>query len=324
MDFYQDKGVVIAGGLGMVGRQLTDKLIERGAKVRVVDIRSLSNNEMNNRVEYLQADLTEYKNCLNACENIDIAFNVMCHKGSPKAMLEKPASFFDRQLLYNTNFLRAAHEKGVKRFEFTSSVGVYSPFRPDGSKAEIFYEDDVWKTMPSEKDWYGGWAKRMGELQTNAYKIEHKWKNISIARPANVYGPFDNFNPDTAMFVSAIISKAIEGDNPLKIMGDGSNIRDFIHSEDIADALLFVVENNINEPVNVGSGRGHSVREIVDIVTSNLNNKPDVYYDASIPSGDLRRILDTSKLQKYGFTPKISLEEGISKTMKWYKEFRKL
>ena len=105
---------------------------------------------------------------------------------------QKPASFFVPTITFNTNMMEAARRCKVKKYLYTSTIGVYAP-------AEVFYEDDVWKTFPSPNDRFAGWAKRMGELQAEAYAIEYGWKDIAIVRPANVYGPFDNFDPTNAM-----------------------------------------------------------------------------------------------------------------------------
>ena len=104
---------------------------------------------------------------------------------------ERPASFFVPTLQFSLNMMEAARRSGVNHYLFTSSVGVYQP-------AEIFKEDDVWSTFPSSNDRFAGWAKRMCELQAEAYKKEYEWENISVVRPANVYGPFDNFDPANA------------------------------------------------------------------------------------------------------------------------------
>ena len=131
--------------------------------------------------------------------------------------------------------MEAARRCGVDRFLYTSSIGVYSP-------SEIFHEDDVWNTFPSPNDRFAGWAKRMGELQAEAYAIEYGWERISIVRPANVYGPFDNFDPGSAMVIPSLINRATSGENPLLVWGDGSQIRDFVHADDVARGMLVVVE----------------------------------------------------------------------------------
>jgi len=186
MNFYENKKILVTGGTGLIGRPLVEMLLAQGAQVRIASLDDPSRAD--SRAEFLQVDLTKFDNCLKACEGMDIVFHLAGIKGSPQMAKEKPASFFVPTILFNTNMMEAAKQSQIERYLFTSSVGVYSP-------AEVFYEDDVWKTFPSENDKFAGWAKRMGELQAEAYAIEYNWDKVAIVRPANVYGSFDNFDP---------------------------------------------------------------------------------------------------------------------------------
>ena len=131
--------------------------------------------------------------------------------------------------------MEAARRMQVSQYLFTSSIGVYSP-------SEIFFEDDVWKSFPSDHDKYAGWAKRMGELQVEAYKKEFDFESLHIVRPANIYGPHMNFNDNNSMVVAALIKRADKSENPFIVWGNGENIRDFIYSEDVASGMIKVVE----------------------------------------------------------------------------------
>jgi len=225
---------------------------------------------------------------------------------------KRPASFFVPTISFSINMMEAARRMGAQRFLFTSSVGVYSP-------AEVFYEDDVWQTFPSPNDRFAGWAKRMGELQAEAYKIEYNWDKISIVRPANVYGPYDNFDPANAMVIPSLIKRAIDGENPLTCWGDGSPIRDFIHARDVARGMMLAVEKGINEPINLGSGTGVTIKQIADIVASNIPGKPvEIVWDITKPKGDAKRLMDMTRANSYGFAPHISIEDGIRETIEWY------
>lgn len=288
-------------------------LIEEGAEVRVASLDDPS--RAHPRAEFRRVNLLDFKNCVESCRGVDYVFNLLCVKGSPAVTTTKPASFFVPHLMFNTNLMEAARQCGVKGFLFTSSVAVYGP-------ARVFYEDDVWRTFPSENDKFAGWAKRMGELQAEAYRIEYGWENISIVRPANVYGPYDNFGLESAMVIPSLIERVVNGENPLRIWGDGSQIRDFIHARDAARGMLLIAKSSETHPVNLGSGVGVSIKDLVGIIVSNLIIKPDVVWDTSKPSGDTQRVLDISRAQALGFRPSISLEEGIKKTMDWFKENR--
>ena len=184
--------ILVTGGTGMIGRYLVDQLVERGHQVKVA---SLDGKELcNKKAIFKRLDLRDFNNCLEVCHDIDEVYHLAGVKGSPKMCREKPADFFVPTLTFNVNMMEAARRNEVERYLFTSSIGVYNP-------AEEFFEDDVWKTFPSPNDKFAGWAKRVCELQAEAYKIEYGWDKISIVRPANVYGPYDNFDPQNAMVI---------------------------------------------------------------------------------------------------------------------------
>lgn len=307
---YKNKKILVTGGTGLIGIPLVQMLLNKGGKVRIVSLDDPS--RANPETEFLRLDLTKFDNCMQACEGMDFVFNLVGIKGSPAMTAKKPASFFVPTIQFNTNMLEAARRCRVKKYLYTSTVGIYSP-------AEVLYEEDVWKTFPSENDKFAGWAKRMGELQVEAYKIEYGWKEIVIVRPANVYGPYDNFDQNNAMVIPSLIKRAIDGENPLVVWGDGSQIRDFIHAKDVARSMLLVMEKMLPYPVNIGSGKGVSIKEIVEIILKNMEVKPRVLWDISKPSGDKRRVMDVSRARSVGFVPEISIEDGIREVMQWYK-----
>lgn len=312
---FSGKKVLVTGGTGLIGRPLVEMLVERGAKVRIASLDDPSRAHPES--EFVCVNLMRYDNCLAVCEGMDYVFNLVGIKGSPAMTARKPASFFVPTISFNTNMMEAAFRSKVKRYLFTSSVGVYAP-------AEVQHEDDVWKTFPSPNDKFAGWAKRMGELQAEAYKIEYGWEAISIVRPANVYGPYDNFDPENAMVIPSLIRRAMGGESPLVVWGDGTAIRDFIHARDVARGMLLAFEKEVNVPVNLGSGVGVSIREVVDIIVRNMDQKPQVVWDTSKPSGDTKRLLDVSRARSLGFEPQISIDEGIREVMAWYRENRSL
>jgi GDP-L-fucose synthase len=310
-NMFKDQKVLVTGGTGMIGRKLVDLLLERGANVFVASLDE--GVGLSQKVVHKKVDLTSFEQCLEVCSGMDYVFNLIGVKGSPKMCKEQPASFM---LQFNTNMMEAARRANVKWYLFTSSVGVYHP-------ADVFKEDDVWKTFPSENDRFAGWAKRIGELQAEAYKIQYGANNISIVRPANVYGPYDNFDVENAMVVPSLIRKAFEN-TELVVWGDGSPIRDFIYAEDVALGMLYAVENKITEPLNLGSGTGVSIKSLVDIIVDNVDKPVEVKWDTEKPSGDRMRILDMTRAKSYGFVPKYSLEEGVKETIKWFKENREI
>ena len=311
MSFYKNKLVLVTGGTGLIGRPLVEILVNKGARVEVV---SLDDPKLVPKgVKFVRADLREFSNCITVCKDKDIVFHLAGIKGSPVLTQKQPASFFVPTISFNTNMMEAARHQRVSRFLYTSTIGVYAP-------AEVFHEDDVWKTFPSKNDRFAGWAKRMGELQAESYKIEYGWDKISIVRPANVYGPFDNFDPKTAMVIPSLINRALSGENPLTVWGDGSPIRDFIYSKDVAEGMILAVEKGINVPINLGSGSGVTIKQIAQVIAKNIPKGPiKIVWDKSKPKGDAKRLMDIRRAKKLlNFKPKYSLEEGINQTIEWY------
>jgi GDP-L-fucose synthase len=306
---FKGKKILVTGGTGLIGRPLVEMLLEKGAQVRVVSLDDPS--RANPGAEFLRLDLTNMDNAMQAADGMDYVFQLAGIKGSPAMTAKKPASFFYPTISFNTNMMEASRRCGVKKYLFTSSIGVYSP-------AETFHEDDVWKTFPSPNDRFAGWAKRMGELQAEAYQIEYGWEDVYIVRPANIYGPYDNFDPANAMVIPSLVRRALDGENPFVVWGDGSTIRDFLHARDCARGMLTVFEKGYNKPVNLGSGQRVSVKQIVEIILKNMPNPPEVVWDTTKPSGDKIRLMDTSRAESIGIKPEISIEEGVKEVMAWY------
>lgn len=315
MNFYHNKKVLVTGGTGMIGIPLVIKLIKKKAKVTVVSLDNKSRCPKG--AKFLKLDLRNFNSCLKACKNQDIVFHLAGIKGSPKMALEKPASFLYPTISFSLNMLEAARISGVKNYLFTSSVGVYSP-------AKIFYERDVWSTMPSRNDWYAGWAKRICELQVEAYKKEYNFNNISIIRPANVYGPYDNFDPKNAMVIPSLIHKATRKKKFFEVWGDGTPIRDFVYSEDVANAMILMIEKKINGPLNIGSGKGYKIKDIAEQISKLAAKIPKkIKWKKTEHQGDKKRILSMEIANSNGIVASTSLEEGIKKTMDWFKKNEK-
>ena len=293
---FTDKTILVTGGKGMIGRALI-KLLEKESP-RYITTADLP--------EY---DLRDRDVCKGICYGYDIIFHLAGIKGSPQRCMESPASFSVPMIQFNANMIEAAHATNVEWFLYTSSVGVYHP-------AEVFEEDDVWKTFPSVNDWYAGWAKRIGEMNVQAYVKEYDWNRCSIVRPANVYGPNDNFGK-WSMVIPSLIKKAMEND-VLDVWGDGSPIRDLIYADDVARGMLHMVKNKVTEPVNLGSGTGVTIKEVAQIIADYFGK--EIKWDVTKPMGDMKRLLSTERAESYGFKPRVSLEEGIIKSIEWYKE----
>ena len=291
---FKDKNVLVTGGYGMIGQALVKLLYDTTtATITVADLPN--------------TDLRDRDDCKAVCDGQDIVFHLAGIKGSPQRCMESPASFSVPMIQFNANMVEAAYNADVEWFLYTSSVGVYHP-------TEVFVEDDVWKTFPSENDWYAGWAKRIGEMNVQAYMKEHNWNKCSIVRPANVYGPNDNFG-EWSMVVPSLIKKAYEND-VLEVWGDGSPIRDLIYSEDVARGMLHMVGNEVTEPVNLGSGMGITIKEIAEVIAKYFDK--EIVWDTTKPMGDMKRLMSMKLAESYGFKPKVDLKSGLEKTINWY------
>jgi GDP-L-fucose synthase len=305
---FENKKILVTGGSGMIGRELVTMLLDRGAEITVASLDSP--RDMDERVNFKPANLTLKHNCEIMVKGMDMVFHLAGIKGSPLMCQKKPASFSVPMQQFNLNMMEAAVNEDVEWYLYTSSVGVYKP-------AEVFYEDDVWKTFPSENDRFAGWAKRMGELQAQAYSIENDWNRVSIVRPANVYGNYDNFDPETAMVIPSLICKA-SSSPVLDVWGDGSPIRDFIHARDVARGMMHMVENKVIVPVNLGSGKGVTIKEIAESVAKSFGSEREINWQVDKPTGDAKRLLSMERANSLGFYPEISLEDGISETVDWF------
>jgi len=304
----RNKNILVTGANGMIAYQLIKLLKDKDCNLTLTDLHD--EPKFWNDVKYIGGDLRSRQFSNSICKDQDIVFSLVGMKATPKISLETPASHSIPMNQFNSNIIESAFKNDVEWFLYTSSVGVYGP-------AEVFYEDNVWSTFPSKNDWYGGWAKRIGELSVEACMKEYHKKNCSIVRPANIYGEWDGFG-DTSTAVSSLIKKG-HSDDVLEVWGDGNQIRDFMYSEDTARGMIHMVENEVVEPVNLGSGVETTIRELATIISEYFNI--ELNFDDTKPSGDAKRIVSTELSESYGFKPQVSLKDGLHRTMDWYKEF---
>lgn len=317
----KNKTVLITGANGLVGFPTVKKCLDHGAwRVIAVDIKTDNLKTITDpRLIVKQADLTY----LDICETLfqDIKVDIVLHlagiKGSPSRAKTRPADYLFPMLMFNTNMIQAAFDAEVDWFVYMSSVGVYQP-------SDVMEEDSVWTTMPSSNDWYPGWTKRMGELSLEALAVQYGWKNWTIIRPANIYGLNDNFGPDATVIGSNIWKVFETGGNEITCWGDGSPKRDFVFSEDVADAAIIAVKKQINDVINFGSATATSIKDTVEIIVQEYEKitgkSYTIKWDKTKPNGDMIRRLDPTKQIKYSILPDTSLREGIHKTIKNYKD----
>ena len=303
---FSGSQVLITGGSGLIGRQVADMLCESGARVTIVSLDSI---RVHDKAQHIIGDLTSFKFCKDITRYRDYVFHLAGIKGSAGVSQTKLASHFVPTLMMNTNVLEACRINKVKKLVFTSSIGAY----PEGS---VFREKEYrHDSLPMD---FAGWAKRMGELQIHAYEMQYGMGNFAIVRPSNVYGPGDNFDPDNAMVIPSIMHRIHRGDNPVLIQGDGTAVRDFAYSRDIAEGVILALFHGTKSGfVNLGSGRGTSIRELVETLNSFLDFRYE--FDSTEASGVPERVMDiTLARQLINYDPSTSLYEGLKKTWGWY------
>ncbi len=313
-NIYEGKKVFVPGGSGMVGQALCERLREYGADVYVAGLDDESRAPKG--TTYYKADLMDLNNCMELCEGMDYVFNMTGAKASQITCRERPGTFFEHSVILAMNMLRAVRAKKVKRYMFTSSYSVYAP-------AEVFYEDEAFNALPSDNDWGNAWGKRVGELHVEAYRRELKLDNVCIVRPSSGFGPYDIFSED-GMIIPALIYRAVNGQNPLVVWGDGSAVRDIVYSKELARGMMLLMEKMPDKPVNLGSGTGYSVREIAELVVKHVDPSIDLVFDTSKPTGDKKRVMSMERAASYGFHIEIPMDQAIQETVDWYKANREI
>jgi GDP-L-fucose synthase len=304
---FKNKNVLVTGGTGLIGRQVVALLCDAGANVRIA---SLDKVNVDNRAEHVFRDLTDFNACKELTRGVDFVFHLAGIKGSIQVTKSKPAIFFVPLLMFNTNVLEACRLNNVEKVVYTSSIGAYP-------SAEVFRESDENDGPPM--DMFPGWAKRMAEMQVQAYKIQYGLDNFAVVRPCNVYGPGDNFDPNNAMVIPSLMSRIADKENPVVIWGDGTAVRDFAFSRDVAEGVILALALGTNGHafLNLGSGLSCTIRELVETLHSFIDF--NYRFDASRPAGFPKRVMDISLArQVLGYTPSTSLRDGLTETWNWF------
>ncbi|MCU0666054.1 MAG: NAD-dependent epimerase/dehydratase family protein [Candidatus Omnitrophica bacterium] len=306
LKIFNKKNVLVTGGTGLIGRQVVKILCDNGSRVKIV---SLDKLRVDDRAEHVLGDLTDFNLCKELTKDMDFVFHLAGIKGSIDVTKKKPASFFVPLLMFNTNVLEAARLNKVKKVVYTSSIGAYA-------SAEVFKETENLDGPPM--DMFPGWAKRMAELQVQAYKIQYGLDNFSVVRPCNVYGPGDNFDPDNAMVIPSLMYRISKKEDPVIVWGDGSAIRDFAYSLDVAEGVILALLYGTGSGfVNLGSGKGVSIKELVETLHTFLDF--NYRFDITKSSGFPMRVMDISLARKlFNYSPDTSLREGLKQTWDWF------
>ena len=303
---FTGKNVLVTGGTGLIGRQVVNILCDAGACVKIV---SLDKVNVNEQAEHVFGDLTNFELCKEVTQDMDYVFHLSGIKGSAKVSTNKLASHFVPTLMMNTNVLEASRINNAKKVVYTSSIGAYS-------NTDIFREADYkLDSMPMD---FAGWSKRMAELQIHAYNVQYNMENFSIVRPCNVYGPGDNFDPENAMVIPSLMCRIFNKENPLLVWGDGSAIRDFGYSRDVAEGSILALYHGTKESfVNLGGGESYSIKELIETLNQVIDF--DYEFDTSKPSGFPKRIMDISLAKELiDYNPSTSLLDGLKETWDWF------
>lgn len=308
MRVFDGTNILVTGGTGLIGRQVVDILCGAGANVRIV---SLDHVKINETAQHIFGDLTNFDFCNQIMKDTDYVFHLAGIKGSADVSNTHLASHFVPAIMINTNVLEACRRNEIKKIIFTSSIGAYT-------NAEVFLETEPPGSFSTPPMDFAGWAKRMAELQIFAYKTQYGMNNFAIVRPSNVYGPGDNFDPQNAMVIPSLMYRIFHKEDPLIVSGDGTAIRDFVYSRDVAKGIILALYHGTDSRyVNLGSGQGYTIKELVDTLHSFIPF--DYRFDATKPSGFPKRVMDISLARKMlGYDPQTSLVEGLRETWEWY------
>ena len=316
---FKNAKVLVTGGAGFVGINLINRLLDEGAQVRA----TLYNKDpviKDHRIEYIRGDLRLEEDCEKVVDGMDYIFMCAANTSGAKVMSTTPLVHLTPNMLMNIQMLQAAYTFGVKKFLFISTNTVY-PLTDFAVK-----ESDVTNKF-YESYHIVAWMKRFTEIVCEMYsnRIKEPMKTI-VVRPGNLYGPYDKFDWEKSKVIPAIMRRAIERHDPFEVWGDGMDLKDFLYIDDCIDGLILAMENMDEfEPINIASGIPVTIRDVlIQILKSADYDDADVQYDSSKPTMIPKRMIDISLAkEKLGFEPKVSLQDGIHKTVQWYKEYYK-
>jgi GDP-L-fucose synthase len=325
--FWADQKVIVTGGAGFLGTYVVDKLRRRGAKEIIIpriekydltEIQSINQLFDDHGIPKLEKVISEKP----APDNKVIIIHLAALVGGIEANRRRPAEYFYTNLMMGTQLMHEAWRRGVDKFVAIGTICAYPKFTP-----LPFKEENLWDGYPEETNAPYGLAKKMLLVQAQAYRQQYGFNALYLL-PVNLYGPGDNFDLQTSHVIPALIRKCIEaqerGEDQIVVWGDGSPTREFLFVEDAAEGILLASENyNDSEPVNLGSGQEISIKDLVQTITRLTGFSGELVWDTSKPNGQPRRILDTSRAEEhFGFRAQTNFEDGLRKTIKWYRDDR--
>jgi GDP-L-fucose synthase len=305
----EGKKILVTGGAGFLGKQVVDQLEKAGVRPENITIpRSQT------------CDLRSLEQCQKAVAGQDVVIHLAAHVGGIGLNREKPAELFYDNLMMGTQLIHAAHLAGVQKFVCVGTICAYPKFTP-----VPFKEDDLWNGYPEETNAPYGVAKKALLVQLQSYRQQYGFDGIYLL-PVNLYGPEDNFKLESSHVIPALIRKVYEaqqqGAKDLSVWGDGSPTREFLFSEDAARGIVTAAQFYEDaEPVNLGTGYEISIRDLVELICRLMNFEGKLLWETDQPNGQPRRCLDTTRAKEsFGFTAQVTLEEGLRRTIDWYRQ----
>lgn len=317
-DFWKDKKVLVTGGTGFIGSFVTELLIKSGAKVTVTTLTNKLDNisTIKKEVKVVKADLTQFTDAVKITRKQEVVLNLASKVAGIQYNINHPVEMFSDNIQITKNLLEASLRNTVERFLITSSACVYPRHCSIPTPETEGFIDD-----PEPTNLGYGWGKRVAELLGRFYNMQYGIK-IAIARPYNAYGPRDDFDPKTSHVIPGLIKRIMEEESPLLVWGSGKQTRSFLYAEDFARGLIEVTEKYaVADPVNIGSDEEITIGDLAKLIVKISGKDIKIKFDRSKPDGQPRRKCDTTKAyKKFGFRSKISLQEGLERTLSWYKQ----
>ena len=309
MNFWHEKRVLVTGGAGFLGSFVVEKLRERGCRDIFVPL-----VEEYNLVE-MGAVKRVYQNA-----KPEIVIHLAAKVGGIGANRKNPGSFFYENLMMGAQMMEEGRLFGIEKFINIATICSYPKFTP-----VPFKEEDLWNGYPEETNAPYGLAKKMLLVQSQAYRQQYGFNSICLF-PVNLYGPRDNFNPESSHVIPALIKKCLDalrtGKEQIEIWGTGRPTREFLYVEDCAEAIILAAEKyNESEPVNIGTGLEISIKDLVYLICRLTGFKGKIIWNNSKPDGQPRRCLDVRRaFEQFGFKASTDLENGLHHTIEWYRE----
>lgn len=302
---WEEKTVLVTGGNGFLGTAVIDELEKKFPK----KIISPSSKEIDLRIN---------SNCKKVVQNVDIIIHLAGKGGGIGIMKEKPAEIFYDNIMISTQLIHEANAANVEKFLALGTVCSYPKFSPIP-----FTEENIWDGYPEETNAAYGLAKKMMMVQSDAYRQQFGFQSINII-PTNLYGPNDDFGISTSHVIPAIIQKIHDAKkknyNSIGMWGDGSPTRDFLFVQDAARGIILAAEKyNDSFPINISNEEEISIKELVTLIAELMLFNGDIKWDTSKPNGQPRRCVSNKKAEeKFGFTPKVTLKDGLKQTIEWF------